>query len=335
MENVILEGIGVYIPKTEAVDNSYFVEHFKKEENGNKEVQGLMDTMKRGTRYFASKDESSLTMGYNAAVDVLEKNGVDSKELDMIVFVSTTPEYTSPTDALKLNHMLGAENAHNVFDMNCNCTGMLVALDTVSTYMKLNKNIRRALIVSSMLASSVVRYNDSVAYPCFGDASTAVILKKVKEEHKRGFIDSIYRTYSDNHDKIQLPECGHSNERMGKLHKYYRRLNWIPFDSNCFVDIWTEMLYEMMGRNDIKDDDVACYAFSQFHNKHNVDTLNNIGADLGKYPFNGDRYGYTACSSPILALSEEWDRVKECEGKHIIFCSVAAGLSYTALTYKI
>lgn len=156
-----------------------------------------------------------------------------------------------------------------------------------------------------MYASSVVRFNDSITYPCFGDAGSAVILDKVADNVEHGFIDCVYYTDSCDNDKIQLPACGHSVERMNKLHKYYRRLEWVPFNTDFVVDVWGDMIHSVFERNDITDEDIAYYLFSQFSNKYNQQTLDKIGnVDRTKYVFNADKYGYVECSSPILALDE-------------------------------
>jgi 3-oxoacyl-[acyl-carrier-protein] synthase-3 len=44
----------------------------------------------------------------------------------------------------------------------------------------------------------------------FGDGAAAVILEKVEEEVKRGFIDSMYYTDADHHDMAEMPKCGFS-----------------------------------------------------------------------------------------------------------------------------
>lgn len=90
--------------------------------------------------------------------NALEQTNMSPDELDMIVFATDTPEYTSPTNALKLNQMLKAVNANRVYDMNCNCIGMLVAMDMVATYMKQRKSVKKTLVVGSMHVSSVVNY---------------------------------------------------------------------------------------------------------------------------------------------------------------------------------
>lgn len=66
-----------------------------------------MKHLGRVTRYLADENETSLTMAFEACYKVLKYAEMSPDDIDMIVFSSETPEYTAPTNALKLNHMLG------------------------------------------------------------------------------------------------------------------------------------------------------------------------------------------------------------------------------------
>ncbi len=178
-QNVIIRGTGIYLPANE-VGNEYFEEHFRRL---GVEVTGLMKHLNRHKRFLADRDESSLSMGYEAAKTVLTKFGLEAKDIDMIVFATDTPEYNVPTNALKLNQMLKAENAHRVYDMNCNCIGMLWAMDAIAGYMQQRRSVKRTLIIGSMHVSSVVRYKDSVAYPTF---SSCINTRKYSRGREKG-----------------------------------------------------------------------------------------------------------------------------------------------------
>ena len=335
MKNIIIKEIGKYIPK-KTLTNEYFIEHFKKEEWGNKQVEGLLNHLGRKERHFCERGESSLSMGIEASKNVLEKSNISAEDIDMIVFVSATPEYTSPTNAIMIHNAINAINANVVYDMNGNCIGMITALDNVASFMKTHNKINKALVVGSFHASSVIRFDDTITYSTFGDASSAVILEKVEEETSRGLIGNSYYTKSNMVDNVKLPAIGHSNELLGKYHKYYRRLEWIPFDSKFFTDEFIARINELLDENGITDNDVAYYVFSQLSNAQNKETLTKLGVDINsKYVFNADKYGYTAESSPIIALSEVWDKAKEMSGKYIILISVAAGYTLSAILYKI
>lgn len=329
VKNIIIKGTGIYVPTNE-VGNEYFTEHFRRL---GVDAKGIMRHLNREKRYLADRDESSLSMGYEAARDALERTGIHAEELDMIVFASDTPEYTSPTNALKLNQMLGAKNAHRVLDMNCNCIGMLTAIDMVSQYAKQNQSIHKIMIVGSMHVSSVVNYKDSVVYPSFGDSAAAIILESVEEEEKRGILSSTYFTDSNYHQTIVLPACGRSKELLYEIPKEKRRLEWNPFDFDFLADNWTMIIEELLQDNKIQVEDISHFIFSQFSDADNKSTLEKLGVDKEKYVFVGDKYGYTGVSSPIMALNHIWDDIKK-EG-YLIFCSVAAGYSMNAVLYKI
>lgn len=328
-QNIIIRGTGIYTPKNE-VSNEYFEEYFRRM---GVEVKGLMAHLNRHKRFLADRDESSLSMGFEASKNVLNKLNMDPKDIDMIVFATDTPEYNMPTNALKLNHMLGAKNANRVFDMNCNCTGMLVALDVIAGYMQRRPSIKKALIVGSMHVSSVVKYSDSVSYPSFGDSAAALIFENVREEKKRGILDSEYLTDSDYHDTIVLPECGHSKELLFEVPKEKRRMAWNPFDFGFLSDNWAMIITRLLENNNVRIDEIQRFVFSQFSDADNILTLDKLGADKSKYIFVGDRYGYTGVSSPIMALDSVWDTLEQ-EG-YLLFCSVAAGYSMNAVLYKI
>lgn len=292
-----------------------------------------MQHLNRQKRFLADRDESSLSMGYEAAKNVLEKSNIKPTEIDMIVFATDTPEYTSPTNALKLNQMLGAHNAQRVLDMNCNCIGMLVAMDMIAGYMQKRSSIKKALIVGSMHVSSVVNYKDSVVYPSFGDSAAAIILESIEEEEKHGIISSEYLTDSNYHNTIVLPACGHSKELLYEVPKEQRRLEWHPFDFGFLSDNWSKIIMKLLEDNNVEVQDVKHFLFSQFSDADNLLTLEKLGVSKDKYIFVGDKYGYTGVSSPIMALNEIWDGLEK-EG-YLVFCSVAAGYSMNAVLYKL
>lgn len=83
-------------------------------------------------------------MAIEAAKTVLEKSKTPAEDIDMIVFASDTPEYTVPTNALLINKALGTTNANTIFDINNNCTSMVVALDNATHFMKAHKDVKKS-----------------------------------------------------------------------------------------------------------------------------------------------------------------------------------------------
>jgi 3-oxoacyl-[acyl-carrier-protein] synthase-3 len=55
---------------------------------------------------------------------------------------------------------------------------------------------------------------------------------------------------------------------------------------------------------------------------------------MEKATYIGNQYGYSGCTSPIMALDDKLRQEKFDEDDLSIFCSVASGYTMTALLYK-
>lgn len=330
-ENVIIKNVEIYHP-SKSVDNDFFVNHFRKQ---GKEISGLLKYLGRGIRYLADpSEENIITMGAAAARKVLKRCEIAADEIDMIVFVSDTPEYTMPSNALILNNILKAGNAEIVYDLNSNCIGMISALDTVSRYMKQNPNVRKALVVGAILISAICKKNDEVVYPNIADGAAAVILTKEIDDEVKGVIDSNYHTGSHFYDKITFPECGLSHIFDKDLDESKKRMNWIPHDVSYFSDEWKKLIIKMVDRNNINIHDISHFLFSQFSKTDVEDTFRKLNVGLDKLTFVGDKYGYTGCTSPFFALHEAIKSGLINRGDKVIFCSVGGGYTMGAVLYQ-
>lgn len=330
--NTILKGISIHHPNNE-VENEYFENHFKKTKQ---DAAPLMKALGRQKRYLISdKNENALTMAFEASIKVLKSNNVTPDELDMIVFVSETPEYLVPTNALILNQELGAINAHIVFDMNDNCIGMITALDYVCRYMKNNKRIRYSLIVGSLNISSMVRKDCIISYPNIADGSAAIILENKEGNIEQGFIDSNYYTNSSRRKYIVSPACGFSKLASKRVSEKKKKLNWIPHDVSFFSDEWYKLVNNLTDRNGLSPKDVDHYFFSQFSKPDAECTLDKLGLGIDKHTFIGEKYGYTGCASPFFSLHDALDSGNVKSGSTVVFCSVGAGFSMAAVLFKL
>lgn len=331
-KSVYIKAIEIYHPDNK-IDNSYFVDHFKQL---GIDAESLMNHLGRKERYLASEDENSLSIAFKSAESVIRSSNICREEIDMIVFVSDTPEYTVPTNALKLSNMLGTKNAHLIFDMNSNCTGMITALDIAGTYIKNSPSIRNALITGSLHISSIVRKDCPISYPNIADGSASIIVSccsSTNDSAIKGLIDSEYFSNSSNHNLMVYPACGMSKMLDKSIDDPDKKLNWIPHDVSFFSDNWKDLIQKILKRNNLSSSDIDYYFFSQFSKPDVEATLDKLGVSHQKYTFIADKYGYTGCSSPFFAFYEALANRRISEGSKIIFCSVGAGYTMSAVLY--
>lgn len=330
-QNVIIKEVAIHHPDKE-VGNQFYIDHFKKK---NIDITGLFNHLGRDKRYHISNpnEENSLTMATKAAKKVLNQGKIKASEIDMIVFVSDSPEYLMPSNALMLHHKLAAVNAHITYDMNGNCIGMLTAIDQISRYLQSNRKIKRALVTGSIMPSFYGRNDDTVYYPTVGDGASAIVLESVEDEKKAGFIDSDFYVDSTMCEKILFPACGMSKILDENINTYEKKVSWIPHDVSYFSDQWKKLINKILDRNNVKVSDVEHFLFSQFSKADIMATLDKLDISHEKATFVADRYGYVGCSSPIFALNQAYKEKKILKNKPIVFCSVGSGFSMSAILY--
>lgn len=329
--NAVIKGIAYYHPENK-VDNEFFIDHFKKR---GKDITGLLKATGRKSRYISDDaNETMITMGYNAAKKALAQTFVKPAQLNLIVFASGTPEYISPTNAIKIHAMLGAGQKTAVFDINANCAGMLAALEYVSRAMRNNLNIRYALLVGADQFVKYARYSEAITYANFGDAACAVVLENIYNVD-RGFIDSDFYTNSSNHDKIMLPAKGMTSLVLDRsLSTQDKLAQWTDFDFSGVFFSARISIEEVLFRNNLTPKDIKLYCVSQFA-KNSIDSIcRDLNEDIDKFIFVGDEYGYTGVTSPLLAYAKALEKGIPKIGDNIIFWTVGAGTTCVCVLYR-
>ncbi|MCY6371891.1 ketoacyl-ACP synthase III [Clostridium ganghwense] len=330
--NVHIVGTGSYHPKR-IVDNDYYIKHFRKYDLDVK-LKGMMEKLGRDKRTLAQENENTITMSVEAAKKALEAAKLNPNDIDMIISASDTPEYLTPCCALIIKNKLGAKNVSGVFDVNCDCIGMLHGIDIATRFLKTDKKYKRVLVVSSLLISPFAREDDMIVYSTIADGGAAIILEAREEEEESGFIGSEIFTDDSYNETIRFPACGLSNMPKNEINGYDRMMEWKPFAVNFLSENWTKLITNLLKEHSYTTRDVDHYFMSQFSEFEVETTLKKLGTNMDKTTFVGNKYGYTGPTSPIMALD---DKLKEkCFEKDdiIVFCSVAGGYTMSALLYK-
>lgn len=331
-QNIVFKGIGTYHPATQK-DNSFYIDHFK---GMGVDVSGLVRHLGRNVRYIAeSKSENAVTMAYQASLKALQTSDVSPEEISIIIFGTDSPEKLIPSNALLLHDMLNTINAHQIFDLNCNCIGMLSAIDVASRLLQNNTRMKKALVAGSFMGSFISCKSDPVCYSNMADAAAAVILERVEEPCKRGFIDTNFKTDPVVKNAFQYPPCGFTNIFDNKIDMEDKKLKLIPFDTSFICQEWVDLMQVLFERHNINKYTIKQYFFSQFSKPDAEKTLNLMSVGMDKFTYIGGKYGYTGLTSPIVAYNEALSNKAIDSGDYVMFCSVGAGYSICALLYRL
>ena len=108
------------------VRNYEYTEFFPEEQ-----VREVVDKVGVFERRFADNKTCSSDLCYAAAERLLNDNQVNREEIDLLVFISQTPDYRMPATSITLQHRLGLPNSCIAFDINLGCSAFMYGLSVV------------------------------------------------------------------------------------------------------------------------------------------------------------------------------------------------------------
>ncbi len=146
---------------------------------------------------------------FNAAKQLLTDIDI-AGEIDLLVFVSQSPDYFLPATSIILQDRLDLRSDCMVFDINLGCSGYVYGLQVLGQFIQ-SGAVRNALLLVGDKSTISTAYQDKSTYPLFGDAGTATLLS-FSADSSPWFINS----GSDGSGKNSIIiEGGHSRNPYG------------------------------------------------------------------------------------------------------------------------
>ncbi|WP_353162172.1 3-oxoacyl-ACP synthase III family protein [Myroides odoratus] len=298
--------------------NEAVIEKF---ENQGVSMKKIQEALGRTNRYVVPTDspETSLSLGIDAAKGVLRASKITMNEIDIIVFVTATPEHQIPNDSIFIHQALQGKPDTMCYDINANCIGTFIALDQVAQYLNNSKTAQKALVICAEKLSSILDKENPVTAFCFSDSAFAFIVEK--DETSSGLIDVHYHTDSSFCNTVLFPPKGHSCFATGELTMWDT-----SFDGSGSVEYATNKIEDFLRRNKLTTDDISLFLFSQLSLKNIEIIKNHFNLPDDKVPFYSKEIGYSGSSSPLVALDQYQQLVKPLkEGEYILIWTLGAG----------
>lgn len=126
-------------------------------------------------RHIAGDEETTASMGAQAAREALEAAGLTADDVDMIVLATTTPDRIFPSTACHIQRELGTRECP-AFDVQAVCSGFIYGLDIARRFIATGGG-GAVLVVGSEVLSRIVDWSDRSTCVLFGDGAGAVVLQ--------------------------------------------------------------------------------------------------------------------------------------------------------------
>ena len=117
------EGVGITamaaaVPRC-VVDNYKYTQYFPEDQ-----VKEVVDKIGIYERRFADADTCSSDLCFAAAERLIEDNGINKEEIDLLVFISQTPDYRMPATSVILQDRLKLSHSCVAFDISLGCSAL-------------------------------------------------------------------------------------------------------------------------------------------------------------------------------------------------------------------
>ena len=175
----------------------------------NQDLEKMMDTsdewirertgIKR--RHIASENETTSSMGLEAAKRAMEDAGVEAADIDLIVLGTATPDKVFPSTACIIQRRLGVRGGP-AFDVHAACSGFVYGLDLANRYIRTG-GAKKALVIGSETLSRITNWEDRGTAVLFGDGAGAVVLEAAEEP---GILATHIHADGEYEDLLQVPQ---------------------------------------------------------------------------------------------------------------------------------
>jgi len=338
-----IAGIGYYVPKNiyTNTDLSRFMEtsdEWIQERTGIKE------------RRFADRnEETTTTMGIEAAKIAIERAGITAKDVDFIVFATLSPDYYFPGCGVLLQREMGMGEI-GALDIRNQCSGFVYALSVADQFVKtgMYKNV---LVVGSEKHSFAMDFetrsrNVSVI---FGDGAGAVILQPTDEPGKGILSTHLHSDGADAEILAMYYPGSHANKWLKDKPAYPEQelggLFMTPeiLESGAALPYmdgpavfkkavvkFPEVIKEALAANNLTEKDIDMLVPHQANLRISQYVQQLLGLNDDQVFNNIQKYGNTTAASVPIALCEAWEAGKIKDGDLVCLAAFGSGFTWAS-----
>ena len=290
-------------------------------------------------------------MAYFAAKNAIENAGVRPKDIDLVIYSSSTPDLYLQQQSGKIAAALGIQDAY-VQDLIVGCTGFFDGIFFADKLIK-SGEIKTALVTGSNMISNYARwflsdksqdYKISYGHPgwysavIFGDGAGAAVITEGKHSDT-GLLYS-HGGYDIHDNPAVLPAGGSAvgltHETLEKcLEQFYVHHGLVKKKAAALME---RALHELLltckesgtGTFDLKDFD---YFIPHQASKGVLkESAQRIGIEKGRMLDELENYGNLVCANLPVTMANQMPRLKE--GTLMMFLVIGGGWKYGAGIYR-
>jgi 3-oxoacyl-[acyl-carrier-protein] synthase-3 len=329
-DNVGITAIAAAVP-SRIINNLQYSDHFPPDE-----AKQVVEKIGVYQRRFAEPGVCSSDLCFEASEKLITENEIERSEIDLLVFVSQTPDYRMPATSVILQNRLGLSQGTIAFDLTLGCSGFIYGLAVIYSMME-RSNLRKALLLDGETRSRIYSQKDRQAAFLFGDGGAAALI-----ERSPVFGQSYFSLNSDGskEDLIKMKAGGYRypstietmKERIVDENGNIRSdENGYMNGSEVFTFVIKEVPADIRKILEFSGDnlrDIDYFVFHQANMFINSHLVKKLKLDPDKVPLTIQKYGNTSSVSiPLTMVSELKGKLNR---KKVLMSGFGVGMTWAS-----
>ena len=309
----IVSGIGASLPQ-EVVTNKDLSMRMDTSEEWIEERTGIKE------RRIASKDETTSSLGTDAAQIAIDNSGLKNSDIDLIILATATPDNTFPASSTLIQSSLGIERGY-AYDMQAVCSGFVFAVEAADNAIKAG-NIKNALVIGSETFSRILDWDDRATCVLFGDGAGAMVLSASSEDTNRGVLSNHLHSDGRYKDLLYVDGGPSTTNNVG-----YLRMDGKGVFKHAVQNL-SSAIIEAIEYNNIAIEDIDWFVPHQANIRILEAVSKKVGLSRDKVIITVDKHANTSAASIPLALYDAVQKDKIKKGDLVLLEAMGGGFSW-------
>jgi len=264
-------------------------------------------------------------IGYVAAMRALACAGVQGKDIELIVFGTTSYDDQVPNVASGIQRRIGADGCA-AMDVNTACTSFLYSLSTATALIRTGV-VKNALVIGAEIISPFMDWNDRNVAVLFGDGAAAVVLQATDSEE--GLLAERLGCYGESREILRVHGMGAGYAHQGRI---LGKTEWQFEGQEIFkkavhgMSMACDEALKKIGKSAA---DVDLVVPHQANLRIIESVAKKAGVPMERVFTNVDRYGNMSAATVPVALCEALEEGRVKPGALLLMPSFGGGLTFT------
>lgn len=294
-------------------------------------------------RRIANEQTTTSDLCFHAAEKLILDLNWCKDEIDCLIFVTQTPDYTLPATSCILQDRLNLPQECYTLDISLGCSGWIYGTSLITSLMQ-NGNFKKGLLLAGDTILKSCSENDKSTWPLFGDAGTASAFQFTENEDA-SVTKFHLATDGSGYQAIIIPEGGYRvpfNEKSLKQNKIEEKITrsniqliLSGMDVFAFgISKGPETVNKLCEHFEIDKEKVDAFYFHQANMFMNEKIRKKLKLPEEKVPYSLKNFGNTSSSSIPLTMVTEWRNKLMNERQRNIACGFGVGLSWGSVYFE-